>query len=63
MGKKVNDNLRTNSWDITYDKMRKIVGKSLMQKDKIEEDLFQLNLTPKRNNGLRELKNFNNETS
>jgi UDP-galactopyranose mutase len=62
--KKVNDNLRTNSWDITYEKMRKIIGKSLMQKDKIEEDLFQLNLKP----GLikpdmRELKNLNNETS
>lgn len=60
--KKVNDNLRTNSWDITYNKMRKIVGKSLMQKDKIEEDLFQLNLKSARN-GMRELKNFNNETS
>lgn len=62
--KKVSDNLRTNSWDITYEKMRKIVGKSLMQKDKIEDDLFQLNLKPgiiKPN--LRELKNLNNETS
>lgn len=62
--KKVSDNLRTNSWDITYEKMRKIIGKSLMQKDKIEEDLFQLNLKP----GLikpdmRELKNLNNETT
>lgn len=62
--KKVSDMLKTNSWDITYDKMRKIVGKSLMQRDKIEEDLFQLNLTPKKNKlGLRELKNLNNETS
>jgi UDP-galactopyranose mutase len=62
--KKVSDNLKTNSWDITYDKMRKIVGKSLMQKDKIEEDLFQLNLTPGLSKlGLRELKNLNNETS
>lgn len=62
--KKVNDMLRTNSWDITYDKMRKIVGKSLMQKDKIEEDLFQLDLAPgMKKSGLRELKNLNNETS
>lgn len=62
--KKVTDNLKTNSWDITYDKMRKIVGKSLMQKDKIEDNLFQLNLTPGLNNmGMRELKNLNNETS
>lgn len=62
--KKVNQNLRTNSWDITYSKMRKIVGKSLMQKDKIEENLFQLNLTSRKNAlGMRELKNLNNETS
>lgn len=62
--KKVNEMLRTNSWDLTYAKMRKIVGKSLMQKDKIEEDLFQLNLTPgRKKTGLRELKNLNNETS
>lgn len=62
--KKVKDNLRTNSWDITYDKMRKIVGKSLMQKEKIAEDLFQLNLNSRKNNlDLRELKNLNNETS
>lgn len=62
--KKVSEMLRTNSWDLTYDKMRKIVGKSLMQKDKIEDDLFQLNLTPGMNKlGLRELKNLNNETS
>jgi hypothetical protein len=44
--------------------MRKIVGKSLMQKDKIEEDLFQLNLTSKNKSlGMRELKKLNNETS
>lgn len=62
--KKVNDMLKTNSWDITYDKMRKIVGKSLMQKDKIADDLFQLNLTPSLNKlGMRELKNLNNETT
>jgi UDP-galactopyranose mutase len=62
--KKVYQNLRTNSWDITYDKMRKIVGKSLMMKDKIEEDLFQLNLTSKNKSlGMRELKKLNNETS
>ncbi len=62
--RKVNQNLRTNSWDITYSKMRKIVGKSLMQKDKIEEDLFQLNLTSQKQvMGMRELKNLNNETS
>lgn len=60
--KKINDNLRTNSWDLTYDKMRKIVGKSLMQKDSIEEDLFQLNLTTKNNGfGIKELKKLNNE--
>lgn len=59
--KKVNDNLRTNSWDLTYDKMRKIVGKSLMQKDSIEEDLFQLNLTKTNGFGMKELKNLNNE--
>jgi UDP-galactopyranose mutase len=60
---KVTNMLKTNSWDITYDKMRTIVGKSLMQKDKIEDDLFQLNLDPKNNNsGLRELKNLSNGT-
>ncbi|HLN53904.1 MAG TPA: glycosyltransferase [Lentimicrobium sp.] len=62
--KKVSANLRTNSWDLTYDKMRKIVGKCLMQKVKIEKDLFQLNLTNNRNTiGWEELKNSNNEAS
>lgn len=62
--KKVADMLKSNSWEITYNNMRKIVGKSLMQKDKIEENLFQLNLKPNNNKlGLRELKNLSNETS
>lgn len=62
--KKVNEILRTNSWDLTYSKMRKIVGKSLMQKDKIEEDFFQLNLTPKKDKlGMRGLKKLKDETS
>lgn len=62
--KKVTDMLKTNSWDLTYAKMRKIIGKCLMQKDKIEENLFQLNIAQKVSSmGMMELKKLNDGTS